>query len=680
MTNSCGTVADAFTMKTYSGTPKIVSEIWWNPLGTTVAPSTKIDDLPITFGATDTELKIFDNCSTLTFEGFTSNFVNTETCDYDIVIQVFGMERNYDACSALSVTFPMIYEGVNDISFGPVVTSLSATAIVTEGEIDPDEILAGVIPTIDITDPGFTATFAAPTWKYYLDGVVVSGVTASTTDTGYRFTFSCPLSKAGTFKIYGYTYGTNCATKEEVTIEIPVIMPEFTVQIGLSDGSVIDNDGIITEGLAELIYVTATDPRGIHDFATDTNWTLNAVATLNDCDFPTSVVCYAVPAGCTQPSPIAVTGFGNPHITDDPTFELHFVVSNCANLLVDTFTLVSGTAAVDPAEVPFTIPPTATHVTVSVKDAHGHGVPDVGATALSTSATGSGYTSGTAAVTNNDGEMDWAFVPMNSGKYSIGLTFAGGICVALPCGWGIGANYVTPFVPTSGNLEIIAVYQAPVLDTEAPVVTATAGVIAEGMVTISGTVEDNVGVVSLYIGAMKVDFAPDGAFSAVVKLAAGENVIKVVAFDAAGNKGEAVLTVDYAVPKVTVVKIQIGSDIMTVNGQIAQLDAVAEINEGRTYLPLRAIVEALGAEVTWIAETKGITLVLGDNTVGLQIGNVSAVANGNVIAIFPPYLKPYGDGTFAATMVPARLISEGLGATVEWDPALRIVTITLIQP
>jgi len=279
--------------------------------------------------------------------------------------------------------------------------------------------------------------------------------------------------------------------------------------------------------------------------------------------------------------------------------------------------------------------------------------------------------------------MDWAFVPMNSGFYSVSLTFAGGLCPVLPCGWGISSYNTSgalvsyknlPFVPTSGNLEINAVYEAPVLDTEEPVVTAAAGEVVEGMVTISGTVEDNVGVVSLYIGATKVNFAPDGAFSFDVELSEGENEIKVVAFDAAG------LTVEYAVPTVTVVKVQIGSDIMTVNGQIAQLDAVAEINEGRTYLPLRAIAEALGAEVTWIAETKGITLVLGDSTVGLQIGNVSAVVNGNVVAIFPPYLKPYGDGEFAATMVPARLISEGLGAEVGWDPALRLVTITLVQP
>ena len=118
---------------------------------------------------------------------------------------------------------------------------------------------------------------------------------------------------------------------------------------------------------------------------------------------------------------------------------------------------------------------------------------------------------------------------------------------------------------------------------------------------------------------------------------------------------------------------------MTVNGQVEQLDVAPVIHNGHTYLPLRAIAEALGAKVDWIAETKGITLTLGENTVGLQIGNVSAVVNGNVVAIFPPYLQPYGDGTYAATMVPLRVIAEGLGAEVTWDATTRVVTITLVQ-
>lgn len=660
--DACAVLPDAFTVDTWGTGTKTVDEIWWNPVHAT---GTGIPELPIGFGQTDTELIILDCPIDIT--GLTFNYTNDSDCgDYHLVVQIFGTNKYYNSCGVLDETYPLQKELIDPISILPVVTELSSTYVITEGALDPDEILAGVYPTIDFTDPGFTLD--DPTWVLPVAGTVTK------TDTGYKVSLSCPLDDEGTFVIYGYAYDEDCKTKEEVTIEIPVILPEFTVQIGLLDGSVIDNDGIITEGVYEDIYVTATDPRGIHDFsANPCNWTLKVVAVDNDCGLPTSVVCYSLPSGCTHPSPITVGGYANPNTADDEAqFDLYFVSEGCAWIYVDTFTFVLPTVAVDPEEVPFTIPASATHVTFTVTDAHGHGAPGVevglGTTGFSSGAAGYGW-SATAGVTGTNGEVDWAFVPPYSGMYGVGTVF-GNVCI-LPCGWG--------GISTSATIE--AVYQAPVLDTEAPVVTAAAGEVVEGAVTISGTVEDNVGVVSLYIGAMKVDFAPDdGAFSAVVALSEGENVIKVVAFDAAGNKGEVELTVDYAVPTVIVVKIQIGSDIMTVNGQIKQLDAVAEIKEGRTYLPLRAIVEALGAEVTWIPETKGITLVLGEHTVGLQIGNVSAVVDGNVIAIFPPYLKPYGDGTFAATMVPARLISEGLGAEVTWDPALRIVTITLIQP
>jgi hypothetical protein len=110
---------------------------------------------------------------------------------------------------------------------------------------------------------------------------------------------------------------------------------------------------------------------------------------------------------------------------------------------------------------------------------------------------------------------------------------------------------------------------------------------------------------------------------------------------------------------------------MTVNGKVVQLDAAPEINNGRTFLPLRAIAETFGAEVTWVPETQGITVVLGDNQIGLQIGNNTAVVNGNVLSIVPPYIKN------GRTMVPLRVIAEGLGAQVEWDPVNYIVTITM---
>jgi hypothetical protein len=175
----------------------------------------------------------------------------------------------------------------------------------------------------------------------------------------------------------------------------------------------------------------------------------------------------------------------------------------------------------------------------------------------------------------------------------------------------------------------------------------------------------------VWIGAKKADLAPDGTFEAVVELVEGANTLKVVAYDAVGNKGEATVTVTYEVKKITVVKLTIGQDIMTVNGKAVQLDAAPEIVDGRTFLPLRAIAEIFGATVEWIPDTKGVTVTLGDNTIGLQIGNPTAVINGNVVDIVAPYIKN------GRTMVPLRVIAEGLGATVEWDPVYRIVTITM---
>jgi len=687
MTKANGDVlTDAFTVDTYSGVPAKGGMIWYNPQGAT---GPNIPDQPIqSFKTTG----IYDNVADLTattglkfgdcpfnLYGITFNYPTDTYCDYRLVVKVFGLERIFDACGTMIVKYPMIAEDFDPITVTPSITKLSATGTIWEGAMDPDEILAGIGIVIDITDPGFTTTFGTPTWKYYLNGKRITGPTASETDTGYRFSGIC-LNKAGTFKIYGYAYNSTCTKMEEVTLEFTVVVPEFTVEIGLMDGTKIPNDNILTEGFAEEVYVTVTDPRGLHDFTND-DWDLDVDVEDNDCGLPPAVVCGSDVAGvCCGREALAVSGYDNPCLEDDPVVDLYFVSPCGTHIMIDSFTLVPPTIKVDPKEVPFTIPASATHVTFTVTDAHGHGAPGVtvtisGNTGFSSGA--SGYAWGAdAGTTSTKGEVDWAFVPPFSGKYYISAYVPTNCFYIydevlkvwywnLPCGWS-GIN-------TTATLE--AKYQAPVVDTTKPVVEASApATVTSPMVTVAGKVTDNVGVVSLWIGAMKVDFAPDGTFSAKVEVAGGANTIKVVAFDAAGNMGEKTLTVTYAVPKVTVVKVQIGSDIMTVNGNAVQIDAPAEIKNGRTFLPLRAISEALGATVEWIAETQGITVTLGDNTIGLQIGNTSAVVNGTVMTLdAAPYIKNN------RTMVPFRLIAEGLGATVEWDPALRIVTVTLAQ-
>lgn len=100
------------------------------------------------------------------------------------------------------------------------------------------------------------------------------------------------------------------------------------------------------------------------------------------------------------------------------------------------------------------------------------------------------------------------------------------------------------------------------------------------------------------------------------------------------------------------------------NGQRAFLDG------NTTYVPMRAIFEALGATVEWNSSTQAITARKNDIEIKLAINNNKATINGESSYLAsPPKLV---DGT---TVVPLRFISEALGAGVSWDGATRTVTI-----
>jgi hypothetical protein len=127
------------------------------------------------------------------------------------------------------------------------------------------------------------------------------------------------------------------------------------------------------------------------------------------------------------------------------------------------------------------------------------------------------------------------------------------------------------------------------------------------------------------------------------------------------------------VDNTTVLVLTIGADIVSVNGKATSIDAAPEIVASRTFVPIRFIAESFGATVEWLPETQGITITLGDHTVGLQIGNATAVVDGTIISLpAAPYIKS------GRTMVPLRLISEAFGGDVVWDAATRTITITYV--
>lgn len=56
------------------------------------------------------------------------------------------------------------------------------------------------------------------------------------------------------------------------------------------------------------------------------------------------------------------------------------------------------------------------------------------------------------------------------------------------------------------------------------------------------------------------------------------------------------------------VKIPIGTDYIIKNGKKIQIDTQSLIRRGQTYLPIRAVLEAFGAKVTYVAATRTITV------------------------------------------------------------------------
>lgn len=100
------------------------------------------------------------------------------------------------------------------------------------------------------------------------------------------------------------------------------------------------------------------------------------------------------------------------------------------------------------------------------------------------------------------------------------------------------------------------------------------------------------------------------------------------------------------------------------------LDTKPVNKNGSLLVPLRTIVEALGAQVAWDGKDKSITITTGGKKVKMAIDNKKACIDGSeYILDAPPALI---DGK---TMVPLRFISEVTGCKVYWYDTVKTVLI-----
>lgn len=124
--------------------------------------------------------------------------------------------------------------------------------------------------------------------------------------------------------------------------------------------------------------------------------------------------------------------------------------------------------------------------------------------------------------------------------------------------------------------------------------------------------------------------------------------------------------------KTTTVRLWIGREYLEVDGQRRELDAPAYLAaNGRTYVPLRALGEAVGASFDWDNTAKKVTYIKEGRRIVLLLGRAVVQVNGQEIAVDGGPEVQNG-----RVMVPLRVVTENLGFKLKWDNAEKMAELT----
>lgn len=111
--------------------------------------------------------------------------------------------------------------------------------------------------------------------------------------------------------------------------------------------------------------------------------------------------------------------------------------------------------------------------------------------------------------------------------------------------------------------------------------------------------------------------------------------------------------------------------VVEVDGVSVDFEQPPVIIDGRTLVPMRAVFEALGAEVDWNGDTSTAFAVKGDTVISIGINDKNITVNGNISE-----LDVSACIINDRTMVPARAVSEAFGYSVDWDGERKAVIIS----
>jgi foldase protein PrsA len=138
--------------------------------------------------------------------------------------------------------------------------------------------------------------------------------------------------------------------------------------------------------------------------------------------------------------------------------------------------------------------------------------------------------------------------------------------------------------------------------------------------------------------------------------------------------GSSVISSYAAVRSDEVILLNIGKPNMVVSGIEKAIDTDIKVTpvlvNNTTLVPIRAIIEAFGGQVSWDSKNKKVTITYNNNKVELWLNKTSAVVNGkNVTSTIAP--KEIN----GRTMVPLKFVSENLGLCVNWEGSNKSISI-----
>ncbi|MFZ5641834.1 MAG: rhodanese-like domain-containing protein [Bacillota bacterium] len=133
------------------------------------------------------------------------------------------------------------------------------------------------------------------------------------------------------------------------------------------------------------------------------------------------------------------------------------------------------------------------------------------------------------------------------------------------------------------------------------------------------------------------------------------------------------------------VTLKIGDPYLTVDGVKQEVDpgrgTKPVIVNGRTLVPIRAVIDQMGGTVAWNAATKEVTIVVNNKTVIVTLEkNAAKIMEPNATEWATKNLDSAPKSINGRTMVPVRFVTENLGAKVDWDAKTQAVTITFDRP